>query len=1491
MATYSTNGASSRKGLKIGLFLLIAMFGAIALVLGLCLNKRVELSVTPELNAKVEVYDSASLLSSNGWNDDIAIRLHTALSGEGDNVALGNAGGVIATKVLSLGGYSWSVVYKQKGIVTLYANEPVAYMAFDNATNSYSDSTVREYLNGEFYNEFMAKVGFSGFEDLIVPFGVNELYYQMDGAQAIPLKTIYGEEISNCDGIKNDKFWLPSAYEVGGFEVNKTSPKARVNSFKTIKEDGFSINTGLWNLSNNARLMVDNALLRANAGNGVAYIDNGLVLQGKNSNIYAIRPCFNMVLPEVNNGVVVDAEDTGYHKNDSLLASVVPDYSAQLRLYTTETSGVVFTPKSGNVTVDGVSMTYSQALLLELSDAVNAGQDMSGKTFNLIQDVDMSSVTVWNPIGRKNFPFSGVFNGNGYKISNLCGAGSGFVGLFGYVSGSAAKVYQVAVVDSAWYTTNNEVGAIAGIIANSATVEQCYSDSGISGGDYVGGLVGRSTSTSSITNCYNLSGVAGVNYVGGIIGSNGGTTVTNSYNVGAVSATTSYAGGVVGQNLSAGKYSGKVAYSSENNTTANASITNVTGTAYTTIQGAKTSSGVTKPTALTSWTFDGSPWTISATLNDHLPILKCFVKQVTLNVRSNDTTNMVSINGGTYASEATLSRAITATGAVTVRARANFSGTSHFILNSWNIFEEPFTDVIVSTEDVYASAGTPTTSGNYRIFTLTFTTLDDSYNIEAIFEKLYSFSVSPVFNGFSNTSSYAASELSITTSATAFESVWYRAGDTATITIGTPSGRAWDYTGLTGSTNGGTSWSSVSASTTAGSFIYASNTTAGPFTVTIGHSTAYVSSDAYVLRPNFDRYYNITIANSLPSITSPPTVVTSITLSNPSATVKSSDTTKTAKLKYNGTITTAVVTADSGYTDYFSFTSWELLDNTVALGTWTNKANSSISVSTQANSVISLTMRANFGLANKTVSITEMVGSTATSNAGIYTLSTNSGLTSVSADSGALTVPYGTSVYLYVLPAFASGYAYKSFSQGATPTAVGTAGLLKFNFTVTATATYTVTYELAARFNIAFSAYLDNAASTGVFTFNPTSYSNITFTTNIGAAKVTNAADKYVLSTIKVSYGNKTDVAIETNSRPSGGYVAETTNNIFDGVGTTKTVQTLLSKIGATATYNTYDITVKVYFISIIRTITVTEQWYGVNHNGAQTTLTHSAAYSIKDTTLNKAVTGQGVYQNSHTLTASPTSGYKVTEITTSLTSTKSVPATWGGVATATFTLSDNITITIKYQAHSYKVVVSDNLVSLGTTSNSYTYKIGSTSVTPSTANTVYVNVGNTITVAGYSTLKTVDSKSKAKLESITVKNGTTTLQTITDIDSQWTRTFSEGDTNDNISLTFNYILLRSVQITLQDAGASTDANKALVVLKSSDSNYPNIVLLVNKDDSSVYADCVNGVTYEVSAIIPVYVSSASGSTSSITVSSNSSVIIQLQQDLQNASVFASEIF
>ena len=89
----------------------------------------------------------------------------------------------------------------------------------------------------------------------------------------------------------------------------------------------------------------------------------------------------------------------------------------------TELSQLIGTYKiDGTITESGVTGTVigisTAQDLVNLSKLVNAGDSMTGKTFVMTRDIDMSSVTNWTKIGVAYY-FMGNFDGNGHTISNL----------------------------------------------------------------------------------------------------------------------------------------------------------------------------------------------------------------------------------------------------------------------------------------------------------------------------------------------------------------------------------------------------------------------------------------------------------------------------------------------------------------------------------------------------------------------------------------------------------------------------------------------------------------------------------------------------------------------------------------------------------------------------------------------------------------------------------------------------------------------------------------------------------------------------------------------------------------------------------------------------------------------------------------------------------------------------------------------------------------
>ena len=210
-------------------------------------------------------------------------------------------------------------------------------------------------------------------------------------------------------------------------------------------------------------------------------------------------------------------------------------------------------------------------------EELNAVRDNLNGKYILMNDVDLSSVTDWKPIGNKDVPFTGVFNGNGYSVKNLSvtEAANKSIGLFGEIKdATVANVYidNINVKINYPYQVTYCIGAVAGVV-NSSNVLNCSASGSIdvtAGGTFcVGGIVGYiSEGNSLIANCLNNTniqaegvisddgfGLGSVIYahIGGVSGIvyNGNTIsrCINNGNIGVTPLNSVYAGGICGSAL------------------------------------------------------------------------------------------------------------------------------------------------------------------------------------------------------------------------------------------------------------------------------------------------------------------------------------------------------------------------------------------------------------------------------------------------------------------------------------------------------------------------------------------------------------------------------------------------------------------------------------------------------------------------------------------------------------------------------------------------------------------------------------------------------------------------------------------------------------------------------------------------------------------------------------------------------------------------------
>ena len=92
---------------------------------------------------------------------------------------------------------------------------------------------------------------------------------------------------------------------------------------------------------------------------------------------------------------------------------------------------------------------YNAAELLWFAQAVNDGQ--TGACAILCDNIDLSGIEKWTPIGTSSKPYAGTFNGTSFSISNMTieNAGS-YSGLFGYVTGTVMNLSHQRLHHGQW---------------------------------------------------------------------------------------------------------------------------------------------------------------------------------------------------------------------------------------------------------------------------------------------------------------------------------------------------------------------------------------------------------------------------------------------------------------------------------------------------------------------------------------------------------------------------------------------------------------------------------------------------------------------------------------------------------------------------------------------------------------------------------------------------------------------------------------------------------------------------------------------------------------------------------------------------------------------------------------------------------------------------------------------------------------------------------
>jgi hypothetical protein len=153
--------------------------------------------------------------------------------------------------------------------------------------------------------------------------------------------------------------------------------------------------------------------------------------------------------------------------------------------------------------------------LAGLAKLVAMGKTFEERTIILEQDVYLENHE-WTPIGTRDNPFCGTFDGRNYVIRGVYIYNSEeYQGLFGYVDNNGT-IRNLGVEDSQIRSDYNYVGGLVAYLNNGEISDSHFSGT-VNGGDDVGGLIGH-FNNGTISNSYFTGTVEGRYNVGGLTG-------------------------------------------------------------------------------------------------------------------------------------------------------------------------------------------------------------------------------------------------------------------------------------------------------------------------------------------------------------------------------------------------------------------------------------------------------------------------------------------------------------------------------------------------------------------------------------------------------------------------------------------------------------------------------------------------------------------------------------------------------------------------------------------------------------------------------------------------------------------------------------------------------------------------------------------------------------------------------------------------------------
>lgn len=217
-----------------------------------------------------------------------------------------------------------------------------------------------------------------------------------------------------------------------------------------------------------------------------------------------------------------------------------------VEVYSGNNGSLVYTIKTDKGLAWVAYVTNQGLVSSEAGDNLPSIAGFQDCNVKLANDIDLSSSTIYSPIGTIENPFLGFFDGNYHVVKGLNVSDVESAGLFGYVGKYSKLVYIGNLgVEAVTVSGTKYAGAIAGWLYGQ--MRECWSSGSVTAtpsesNGAAGGLVGcagiPNEGPSYIGYCYSTANVSCDAAAGGIVGKITDSSINRSYSTGTISGNT-----------------------------------------------------------------------------------------------------------------------------------------------------------------------------------------------------------------------------------------------------------------------------------------------------------------------------------------------------------------------------------------------------------------------------------------------------------------------------------------------------------------------------------------------------------------------------------------------------------------------------------------------------------------------------------------------------------------------------------------------------------------------------------------------------------------------------------------------------------------------------------------------------------------------------------------------------------------------------------------